>query len=414
MVKSEKHIWIVNFHTAPPEFVSQPRYVKLIPYLTKAGYRVTVICQSYLRKQNIEFTEKGKQYISKSYGDYNFIHIKSPKYKGNGIGRMLSIFIFSIKLFLLRNKFERPDIILHNIHAPFDYPVLFTVSKLKSKYIAEAWDLWPDSFVRFGLISSHNPMAKFAYMIERLMYEKADKIIFTMEGGADYLKDRKWTTTTGGKIDENKIVYINNGIDVSGFENDAQNMSLHDEDLENNSLFKVVYMGSISLVNDVIQLVEASRLLAIHPNIKLLVYGDGSQREYLEKYVAEHNLSNIIFKQKRIPLSNVPYVLSNASLNILNYQKGFGKYGISSGKFFQSLGSSKPIVCNSEINYDLITKHQLGVCENLDTPKKYADAIMSIYNLNDKEYDAMCSRVKEVAMSFDYKYLSKTLINALR
>jgi glycosyltransferase involved in cell wall biosynthesis len=413
-MKGEKHIWIVNFHTAPPEFVSQPRYIKLVPFLTNAGYKVTVICQSYLRKQNIEFVDKGKHYISRTYGDYNFIHIKSPKYKGNGFGRMLSIFIFSIKLHWLRNRFERPNIILHNIHAPFDYPVVFTAEKLNARYFVEAWDLWPDSFVRFGLISANNPLAKLAYSLERKMYEKSEKIIFTMEGGADYLKDRKWTTSTGGVIDNKKIVYINNGIDVSGFENDALTMSLHDKDLENNSLFKVVYMGSISLVNDVIQLVEAFRLLAIHPTIKLLVYGDGSQRESLEKYVAEQNLNNIIFKQKRIPLSHVPYVLSNASLNILNYQKGFGKYGISSGKFFQSLGSGKPIVCNTEINYDLITKHQLGVCENLDTPKKYADAIMSIYNLNDKDYDSMCSRVKEVAMTFDYKYLSKTLINALR
>lgn len=413
-MKEDKHIWIVNFHTAPPEFVSQPRYVKLIPYLTDAGYKVTIICQSFLRKQNIEFVEKGKQYISKSYGDYNFIHIKSPKYQGNGIGRMLSIFVFSIKLYLLKNRFEKPDIILHNIHAPFDYPVVFTSKKLNVKYIVEAWDLWPDSFVRFGLISSNNPIAKFAYMIERLMYRKADKIIFTMEGGADYLKDKKWITSTGGNIDDNKIVYINNGIDVSGFEKDAECISLDDKDLEDNSLFKVVYMGSLSLVNDVIQLVEAFRLLADYPNIKLIVYGDGSQREYLERYVAENNMRNILFKQKRIPLSHVPYVLSHASLNILNYQKGFGKYGISSGKFFQSLGSGKPIICNTELNYDLISKYQLGVCENLDTPKKYADAIKSIYNLNEKDYNAMCSRVKEVALTFDYQILSEQLINALR
>ena len=121
-----KHIWIVNFHTAPPEYVSQPRYIKLIPYLQSEGYNVTIITQSYLRKLHINFVEKHDKFTVKNYDNIDFIHIKSIKYKGNGIGRMLAIFLFSIRLYFLRNKFNKPDFIIHNIHAPFDYPVFRT------------------------------------------------------------------------------------------------------------------------------------------------------------------------------------------------------------------------------------------------------------------------------------------------
>src|SRR5690606_32876501 len=115
------------------EYVSQPRYIKLVPYLQAEGYKVTIITQSYLRKLNIEFVDKDKKFSIRKYDNLDFIHIKSIKYKGNGIGRMFSIFMFSIRLYFLRNRFEKPDIIIHNIHAPFDYPVLWCSKKLKSK-----------------------------------------------------------------------------------------------------------------------------------------------------------------------------------------------------------------------------------------------------------------------------------------
>ena len=107
-------------------------------------------------------------------------------------------------------------------------------------------------------------------------------------------------------------------------------------------------------------------------------------------------------------------MLSHSDLNILNYQKGFGDYGISSGKLFQSLAAGKPLVCNIPIVYDdVITDNQLGVAENLDTPRKYADAILKVYNLDSGEYELMCQRVKEAAKRFDYEVLSNNLIDII-
>ena len=98
----------------------------------------------------------------------------------------------------------------------------------------------------------------------------------------------------------------------------------------------------------------------------------------------------------------------------MNYQKGFGDHGVSSGKLFQSLAAGKPIVCNIPIAYDdVITDNNLGVAGNLDTPQKYADAILSIYNLDKEKYDAMCDRVLKVAERFDYKVLSDQLIKII-
>ena len=166
-------------------------------------------------------------------------------------------------------------------------------------------------------------------------------------------------------------------------------------------------------VNNIKKLIDAAKILKTNINIKFLVYGDGGDREYLEQYCEENKIQNVIFKEKWIPLNNVPYVLSKSSLNIMNYQKDFGKYGVSSGKLFQYLASGKPICSNIRMNYCLIEGNHLGIAKNLETPQEYADAISSIASLDDESYKDICDRVKEIAKEFDFNLLSKKLIRII-
>lgn len=410
----QKHVWIVNYYSTPPEYVSNERHLRFAHYLQEAGYKVTIFSTGFLRERNIELVRKDKKFEFIRYGEFEFCHIKVRPYKGNGLARMFSIFQFAWRILRNRKKFEKPDVILHNMHAPFDYPICTCARKLKACYIAEEWDLWPEYFVTFGLISAKNPAMKWAYSRERKMFERANDIIFSFAGGLSYLRSKKWTRDTGGKIDPDKVHYINNGVSICDFNKNKNTYTLDDADVENEKMFKIVYMGSIRMVNDVKQLIDAVALLKNERNIRLLIYGDGNQREELIQYCTENSIDNVIFKEKRIPLSHVPYVLSHSNLNILNYQKGFGDHGISSGKLFQSLAAGKPIVCNVDIAYDdVITDNQLGIAEDLDTPQKYADAILKIYNLDKENYDVMCERVREVAKQFDFKVLSEQLIKVL-
>lgn len=407
-----KIIWIVNYYSTSPEFVSNPRHLEFAHYLMHAGYDVTIFSSGFLHDKDLNLVPNGK-FREVLYGEYKFRHIKVRHYKGNGLDRMFSIFQFAWRLYKLRHKFEKPDIILHNIHVPFDYPVIWCAKSLKAKYIVEAWDLWPDSFVRFGLISANNPAVKWAYCLERKLYEKANKIIFTFEGGVDYLKERKWTKEIGGKIDEKKIYYINNGVSIGKFNEDKKLYQLQDEDLEDKVHFKIIYLGSIRLANNIKQLIDAASVLKIYSKYKFLIYGDGSDRDYLEQFCKENNINNVLFKEKSIPLSYVPYVLSKSSLNILNYQKDFGIYGISSGKLFQYLASAKPILCNIKINHCLITKYSLGIAKQFDNSLEYAEAIRTFGEMNNEAYSEMCNRVKEAANHFDYKVLSNKLIQVI-
>ena len=91
----------------------------------------------------------------------------------------------------------------------------------------------------------------------------------------------------------------------------------------------------------------------------------------------------------------------------MNYEKGFGKRGVSSGKMFQYLAAGKPIVCNINIPYDnVIEDNNLGVARDIETSEEFAGAIRKLAEQPLEEYDAMCVRVREVAKRFDYKVLA--------
>lgn len=397
-------IWIINYYTSVD--CANPRYNKLTRYFIDAGHEVITFNAG--RTSNIDEEEyKGKKFVEKQYGDYKFVHIRVPDFEGNGIKRMASIWKFARNILKDAHCFERPDVILHNIHPPFDYPIVKLAKKLKCKYIAEAWDLWPEDFVTFGLIGKNNPVLKVAYAIEKKYYYAADEIIFTFLGAFDYLKKKCWTTETSGKIDMRHVHYINNGIDLDEFDYNVCAFRRLDTDLNDPDLIKIVYLGSINKANNVKTLIDAAALMQDMPNYRFFIYGDGVYREELEQYVKSSHIDNIVFKEKHIALEECAWVVSQATVNVMNYEKNFGWAGVSSGKMFQYLAAGKPIVCNIDIAYDnVIEDNNLGVAHDLDTAEDFALAIRSLIEQPRASYDAMCERVREVAKRFDYKVLA--------
>ena len=98
----------------------------------------------------------------------------------------------------------------------------------------------------------------------------------------------------------------------------------------------------------------------------------------------------------------------------MNYEKGFGHLGVSSGKMWQYLAAGKPIVCNIDIAYDdVITENNLGVARDIHTAEDFAREIVRIADLPKEDYDAMCERVRAVARDFDYKVLAQREISVL-
>lgn len=406
----KRKIWIVSFYTTAPKYDSHLRHQRFLQHLTKKGYDVTIVNGSFMHAKNIDFMDGKGRYQEQTYDGMKYIHIKTVKYERNGLKRMFAIFQFAFRLLQLCRRFERPDVILHNAHVPFDLLVYRVARKLNAKYICEVWDLWPESFVSFGLVGKNNWLLKGAYALEKRLYRKADKVVFTMEGGKDYLLEKKWEAA----IDLNKVTYINNGIDLAGFDFDRDHYQLDDPDLRNPDLIRIVYLGAIRMANGLKELIDAADLLKNQEQLRFLIYGDGTERAELEAYCAANKIDNVLFKEKWISLEQVPYVLSCSYVNILNYkQNDMQRFGSSSGKLFQYLASGKPVCSNQVINYDLIAQHGLGISANFRTAEAYAEAILSLVRMDKENYVELGLRARKVASTFDYEVLTDRLVSVL-
>ena len=403
----KKRVWLINQYAMPPKYEVRIQTLKRAQYLIELGHDVTIISGSYLHNTSINLITDNKKFINKKYDGIKFIHIKTNSYKGNSIKRFYNLILFACRLFFLSKKFDKPDVISQLATVPFGNIIYYVAKRVNAKYIVDVVDLWPESFVAFGLISNMNPLIKIAYKAEKWLYQKADEIVFSMEGGKDYIIEKGWDLESGGKIDLKKVHYINNGVDLKDFDLNKSLFKISDVDLENNNLFNVIYIGSIRLANNLKQLIDAAEVLKSEGNIQFLIYGDGEDRDFLENYCKTKGLSNVKFKQKWVELKYVPYILSRSCLNILNYKPNpISRFGGSQSKSFQYMASGKPICANIKLGYCPITKNNLGLAKNFNNPKEYAKAIFSFVKMDSKKYDLICFNARKIAENYDYKKLT--------
>ncbi|MDX9919494.1 MAG: glycosyltransferase family 4 protein [Paludibacter sp.] len=405
-----KRVWLINQYAMPPELESRLRTIKFAQYLTQKGYDVTIFASSVMHNMDIDLISDKSIYTERKYGNIKFVHIKCISYKSNGLARIISSIQFPHRLKKLANRFEKPDVIIQTATVPFGNSLFYLAKKMNAKYIVEVLDLWPESFVDMGILSRNNPLMYFAYKAEKWLYEKADAIVYSMEGGLNYLLDKKWDKVSGGKIDTDKVYYINNGVDLDDFDYNANNFKLVDDDLSNDKFKKVIYIGSIRLANNLKRLIDAAEILRNNTDVKFLLYGDGDERSNLEEYCKENKIENVIFKQKWIEPKFVPYVLSCSTVNILNYMPGnFGKYGGSQSKMFQYMASAKPICSNLNMMFCPINNNKIGIAREFVNAQDYANSILLLTNTESMDYLEMCKRARETAKGYDYKLLVNKL-----
>ncbi len=404
-MENKKEIWFINKDCGPIEengtFV---RTVKQAQFFQEKGYAVRVVCADHIHNSKLVHpTSKG---IGEEVCDgVPFLFVKSIGYHKNGFKRIASYIWFSIKVYRLRKKIAPPCIIVHTPRIPFDTFVFKFAKKVNASYIADVVDLWPLEMEHFGLLKKDSFLLKRFYKMERERYKQSDRVVFSQEGYYSYLREKGWLKEQGGPIDLRKTVYINNGIDLQEFDGYLRDYEIDDDELKDDSLFKVVYLGSIRLANHLDTLLDAAKELKGYRDIKILIYGDGFERARLEQRVIDENIPNVVFKQKWTDPQYVPYVLTRANVNLLNYAANWAPYGGSMNKMMLSFASGRPIVCNAGMKYSPIRDNNLGVDKVFKDAKEYAEAILSIYKMPKSEYDEMCRRTRQVANEYNMPLL---------
>lgn len=404
----KKNIWIFNHFAEPPEYETRVRNNKMAHFLQLQGYNVTIFSASTIHNTKINLIKNGEKYIKKEYDDLKFVHINCPNYEGNGLKRKINMVVFPWKLYKYTKNFnEKPDVIINDLTVmAFDFP--FKIARrYKCPIITEIRDLWPESIIAYGLLKKKSLLAKLLYRVEKNAYIKSDSIVFSMEGGKDYIVEKGWNKN----VELEKIFQINNGVDLEEFEYNKAHYKIDDTDLENNCIFKVIYVGSIRKANNIEMLINAAKILQNNQknNIKILIYGDGNEREMLMQQCKNEGIENIIFKGQ-IDKKFIPYVLSKGNLNLMHgASPEISKYGLSLNKSFDYLASGRPILSDIDTKYDYIIKNNAGIKVSCD-PNSICQGVLYFYNLDEKSYENYCKNARQTALCYDYKKLTDRLI----
>ena len=410
-------IWLINQYNMPPEYGHLNRHFNFGKYLKRLGHEPTVFVGSFLHNTKIQMIDDNSVIRKYENADYPYYFIKTCDYSANKLRRIYAMYEFYKNLLKAVKSFDKPDAILGSSAHPLAAVAAIKLAKrFGCQSIVEVRDLWPESFVAYGIVTRKNPLLRLLYAGEKWIYKNADKIVFTMEGGKDYIIKQGWDTGQGGLIDIKKVHHINNGVDLEVFNYNKENYYFEDEDLDNPNSFKVIYAGSIRLVNNVKSIVDAAfeiKKLGVD-NIKFIIYGDGSDRTPLERYCNENGIDNIVFKGF-INKKYIPYILSKSDLNIIHFEQNeIKKYGASLNKMFEYFASGKPTISDCEFNYDLIKKYKSGIVIDGADAKSLANEIINIKNKNDDEYSDICNNALKAAKEYDFEQLSLKLMNIIK
>lgn len=405
-----KKIWILN-HYATDTFLNQGgRHYYFATNLVKKGYSVTIFCANTIHNSDKEIDLEGKMYKIEYLDGIKYVFIKSRKYNGNGKARIFNIFDYYKHVKKITKKFEKPDVIIGSSVHPWACKAAILLSKkYKCKNIVEIRDLWPLSIVEYSGVSNSNPLIKYLYHFEKKIYKRANALVFTMEGGKQYIIDKKWDK----KIDLNKVYHINNGVDLELFEYNKNNFIVDDEDLNNPDTFKIVYTGSIRQADGLNVLIEACKLCK-NDNIQFIIYGDGDERENLIEKCKEYNITNVKFKG-RVDKKYVPNICSKANVNFMNLKPTptILKYGVSLNKLFDYLAAGKLILSTFKCGFNYLDKYNCGITTENQEAETIKDAILQVYNMDKEEYNQMCENAKNAAKDYDFKVLTDKLIDII-
>lgn len=412
-----KTIWLWNHYATNMFYEKGGRHHWFGKYLLKKGYNVKIFCASTIHNSDFEVDLKGKEYITDISDGIEYVFIKTPKYIGNGKARIKNMAAFYRGLFPVSREIAakdgKPDVILASSVHPLTLVAGIKVTKkFNIPCVCEIRDLWPESLIEIGMLKRSSMISKALYKGEAWIYKKADGLIFTMPGGRDYLIEHGLDKT----VDINRVYNINNGIDLEDFNLKKNEIILDDDDLKDDC-FRVVYTGSVRSANHVEDLLKAAEICSSKgvADIKFLIYGDGDQKEILEKTAAEKRINNIVFKG-RVEKKYIPYILSRGSLNIVTGEdSNLGRYGISWNKLFEYMASGKPILANYKIErYNFIEEYDFGTAKRFDSIEEFADAIISMKKLDRDEYERYSQNALKAAADFDYKNLTDVLEDVLK
>lgn len=405
-------VWIFNNYNMLPEHGHLNRHYHFGRCLKELGCEPVVFVGSHPHNTDLQLIEGPEACRVYQEDPFPWILVKTLKYGRSRKKQVLSMFQFyhngKKAAKYAAERYGKPDVVLGSSAHPLAAVLAIRLGKKYGcRCVVEIRDLWPESIVAYGIAGPRDPVVMVLRRLEKWIYKKADALVFTMEGAYDYIVERHWEKD----VPRSKVSCINNGVDLETFNYDREHFRVDDPDLDDPDTVKVVYTGSIRLVNNMEALVDAAKRVK-DPRIKFLLWGEGDRLPALRRRVLDEGIGNVVFKG-RVDKKYIPSIVSRADYNYINgSDNDIFRFGISPNKLFEYFAAGKPVLMYLRAKYDPAERFSCGlVCE---TPEGLDAMLEKISELPADEYDALCRGAKEAAAGYDFKNLARKLLSVIQ
>lgn len=291
---------------------------------------------------------------------------------------------------------KKPDVIyMYQGPATNGIPANVLRMRFGAPYIMDIQDLWPDTISASGM-SKGGRVTRIVGKYMKWLYRKAGRIMVLSHGFKRTLVERG--------VPEEKIHVIYNWAPPTSLVQAAPDLDLartHGID----STFNIMFAGNMGTIQALDTVVEAAALIAEElPDVRFVLIGGGSEREKIEKLVAERRLSNVVLLP-RVPVESMPGVLALAKVMLVHLRDEFPFDVTIPSKTQEALAVGKPILMavRGEAAH-LVADAGAGVVAEPLNPESITRAARQLRNLTQDELGAMGARGKEfyeANMSFD-------------
>lgn len=237
-------------------------------------------------------------------------------------------------------------------------------------FVYNVQDLYPQVPVQAGQL--RRPVAiSVLQQVARFMYRKAASVAVITPSFRDYIHENDG-------IPLEKIEVVPNFVDTEVIRPHPRE-SEYSSAMGFSGRFVVAHSGNLGYVYDLFTLLEAAVKLAEHPDILVVIIGDGVLKAKLVERASDLQLTNVRFLEFQAD-DDLPWLRASTDVQLALYVPGAARHSMPS-KVYEIMASERPILASAEAGSDvhrLVEESGAGICVGPEDPGALAAAILRL------------------------------------
>jgi L-malate glycosyltransferase len=345
--------------------------------------------------QRIDITLIGAQIIDQTFIHENFKFI--PVVKNSNVWWRYLIALF-FKLPLLKLP---PDTIIHVHRIEYIFPFIFFKRNHPLIYTihGERLGTAKSNYSNF----QYKLVNRIFFLYEKLAFKRVNEIIAVSK------KTKESFIILHPSI-INKIHTIPVGVDLELFNKSINKKELRKKYSFNDNDFLILFAGVLGKVKNLSFLIDSFKIVSTKINSKLLIVGEGDQKQNLINKVKELDLEHKVVFTGEIDHSQIYKLFLISDLFTLT-SKSEGSPNV----IKEALASGIPVVSTNvgDINEVINNKHLGKVVEGYDT-KTFANSILEVIELINDHKELVYFECKSAAKKYSLEDVTQEIIQVYK